>query len=64
MIYLGPEAQAKVVSIFHFALHDGGFLLLGNSETPGKVEGRFEVISKPERLYRRIGRGRPGELDF
>jgi two-component system, chemotaxis family, CheB/CheR fusion protein len=64
MIYLGPEAQAKIVSIFHFALHEGGVLLLGSSETLGKVEGRFEVISKPERLYRRIGSNRPGLLDF
>ena len=26
LIYLGPEAQAKLVSLFHFALRDGGIL--------------------------------------
>jgi two-component system CheB/CheR fusion protein len=64
LIYLRPEAQAKVVSLFHFALREGGILLLGSSETVGNVDGRFEVISKSEQLYRHIGRSRPGELNF
>jgi two-component system, chemotaxis family, CheB/CheR fusion protein len=64
LIYLRPEAQEKVVSMFHFALREGGILLLGNAETAGNVEGRFELISKQERLYRHIGRSRPGELNF
>ncbi len=64
LIYLRPEAQAKVVSLFHFALREGGILLLGSSETVGNVDGRFEVISKAARLYRHIGRSRPGEVGF
>ena len=64
LIYLGPVAQAKVISLFHFALRPGGILLLGSAETVGSLDGRFEVISKPERLYRHIGRSRPGELGF
>ena len=43
LIYLRPEAQAKVISLFHFALREGGILLLGSSETVGAVDGRFEV---------------------
>jgi two-component system CheB/CheR fusion protein len=64
LIYLGPEAQAKVISLFHFALRQGGLLLLGSAETVGDMNGRFEIISKPERLYRHIGRARPGEIGF
>jgi two-component system CheB/CheR fusion protein len=64
LIYLRPEAQDKVVSLFHFALRDGGILLLGNSETATNIDGRFEVISKSERLYRHIGHRRLGALDF
>jgi two-component system CheB/CheR fusion protein len=64
LIYLRPEAQAKVISLFHFALREGGALLLGNAETIANSAGRFEVISKSARLYRHIGRSRPGELDF
>ena len=62
LIYLRPEAQAKVISLFHFALRENGILLLGSSETPGNVDGRFELIAKSERLFRHIGRSRPGEF--
>ena len=62
LIYLRPEAQAKVVALFHFALEPGGILLLGTSETIGEDSRRFAIISKQERLYRHIGRGRPGEF--
>ena len=62
LIYLGAEAQAKIVSLFHFALREGGLLLLGNSETIANPDGGFEVIFRPARLYRRIGRNRPGQL--
>jgi two-component system CheB/CheR fusion protein len=61
LIYLRPDAQAKVISRFHFALREGGILLLGSSETVGEIDGGFEVIAKPERLYRQIGRSRPDE---
>ena len=62
LIYLLPEAQAKVVSLFHFALREGGLLLLGTSETVGDAGGRFEAVAGPERVYRRVGRSRPGEF--
>jgi two-component system CheB/CheR fusion protein len=64
LIYLRPDAQAKVMSAFHFALNLHGILLLGTSETVAGPAGRFEVISKAERVYRHIARSRPGELDF
>ena len=64
MIYLGPEAQAKVTALFHFALKQGGVLLLGSAESVGEADGRFEVIAKAERLYRHVGRKRPGDLSF
>jgi two-component system CheB/CheR fusion protein len=64
LIYLRPEAQAKVIALFHFALRESGVLILGSSETIGDVDGRFEVISKAERIYRHIGRSRSGELSF
>ncbi|HAX91688.1 MAG TPA: histidine kinase, partial [Rhodospirillaceae bacterium] len=61
MIYLSAEAQTKILSLFNFALRQGGILLLGNAETIGDVKGRFDIISKPERLYRHIGQRRLGE---
>jgi two-component system CheB/CheR fusion protein len=64
LIYLRPEAQAKLIGLFHFALRPGGVLLLGSSETIPDIEGRFEIVSKPARLYRQVGRSRPGDLHF
>src|SRR5271157_5936298 len=62
LIYLLPEAQAKVISIIHFALREGGLLLVGDAETVGVADGRFAVISKPQRIYRRVGGARPDDF--
>ena len=64
LIYLGPEAQAKVIARFHFALREDGFLMLGSAETAGHIDGRFEMVSKPVRIYRNIGRGRAGDISI
>lgn len=64
LIYLGPEAQARAISIFHFSLREGGTLLLGGSETITNIEGRFKVIAKPERIYRKIGEERAESFGF
>ena len=64
LIYLDPEAQRKILSLFHFALYEDGVLFLGSSETVGNASDRFEPISKKHRIYRHIGRSRPGEVEF
>jgi len=53
LIYLTPELQAKVLSIFSHALRPGGLLLLGSAETIGSHAGLFEVVDKKWRLFRR-----------
>jgi two-component system CheB/CheR fusion protein len=62
LIYLRPEAQAKALSIFHFALREGGLLLVGKAETVTVADGRFAAVSKSDRLYRRVGGNRPGDF--
>jgi two-component system CheB/CheR fusion protein len=57
LIYLRPDAQAKVIDLFHFALCPDGLLLLGSAETVADAEGRFDLVSKAHRIYRRTGRG-------
>jgi two-component system CheB/CheR fusion protein len=64
LIYLGPDAQAKVIALFHFALRQEGILLLGSAETVGHADDQFETVAKSERIYRRIGKSRPGALTF
>jgi two-component system CheB/CheR fusion protein len=56
LIYLRPDAQAKVIDRFHFALIPEGMLLLGSAETVANAEGRFDLVSKANRIYRHVGR--------
>jgi two-component system CheB/CheR fusion protein len=53
LIYLKPQAQARVAAQFRFALRPGGILLLGGSEHLGTGEAGFGVVAKAERIWRR-----------
>jgi two-component system CheB/CheR fusion protein len=53
-IYLQPEAQARALETFHFALNPDGLLLLGASESLGE-NGLFVVTD--EAAHRLYGRG-------
>ncbi|WBQ09700.1 response regulator [Hyphomonadaceae bacterium ML37] len=64
LIYLGPEAQKRVIARCCFALRPGGLLLLGAAEMPGQSDGCFAVEDKGARLWRRVGRSLPGDLKF
>jgi two-component system CheB/CheR fusion protein len=64
LIYLRPEVQQKVTALFHFALREGAVLFIGNTETVGAASDHFEPIFKTERIYRHIGRSRPGDIEL
>ena len=64
LIYLEPEVQKKVISLFHFALNPGGYLFLGPSETIGRQLDLFELVSKKWRIYRRLVPTRPEPIEF
>lgn len=53
LIYLQPELQKKVLSMFHFALNPRGFLFLGASETVGDLAGDFETLDMKWRIYQK-----------
>ena len=63
LIYILPEVQQKVISLFHFALKENGYLLLGPSESIGRALDMFEPVSKKWRVYRRIGPNRPARVE-
>ncbi len=52
LIYLQPMAQQKLLSLMHFGLNAGGFLVLGSSETPGRLAAAFEPVAARLRIYR------------
>ncbi len=54
LIYLEPEAQAKVIRALAFGLKPDGYLLLGRSETASEHTTLFATVSKKSRIYRRL----------
>jgi two-component system CheB/CheR fusion protein len=64
LIYLVPEAQEKVLGLFHFALVPGGYLVLGKAESVGDRPDLFEPVSKRRRIYRRLGATRHDPVEF
>ncbi len=58
LIYLEPAMQKRLIPLFHFALSDSGFLVLGPSETIGRSCNLFETVSKKWRVFRKVNTGR------
>ena len=63
MIYIDADTQAKLIPLFNYALSPGGYLFLGKSEGIGGRQDLFDMVSKKNRLYRRITPARPIILD-
>jgi two-component system CheB/CheR fusion protein len=67
LIYLEPVLQSKVLSLFHYALRPGGFLVLGSSEGLGASTNLFSVEDRAHKIFlRKTGIVRqeiPGSLD-
>jgi len=65
LIYLAPEMQQKLFPLFHYSLHPGGILVLGNAETIGQFTGLFITVSGKSRIYQRLDSAvRPEPVDF
>ncbi|MGR9116373.1 MAG: EAL domain-containing protein [Gammaproteobacteria bacterium] len=55
-IYMEPETQNKLLSVFRYALNGSGYLFLGGAETIGFSGKNFETISKQWRIFRCINK--------
>jgi two-component system CheB/CheR fusion protein len=53
LIYFDSDAQKKALATMNFALNDGGFLLLGKSETVGIASPLFSTMSNKYKIYQR-----------
>ncbi len=51
LIYLQPHAQQRVLSILHFALRQGGILVLGLSETVGDMAEDFGAVDHRQHIF-------------
>ncbi|UJF34115.1 CheR family methyltransferase [Paenibacillus hexagrammi] len=51
LIYLTPEMQRKVLSMFHFVLNSKGVLFLGPSESIGRLTNQFDSIDRRWNIF-------------
>jgi two-component system CheB/CheR fusion protein len=56
LIYMEPLLQKKVLSLLSFALRQGGFLLLGSSESVASLSDGFESVSSKWKIYKALRR--------
>lgn len=54
LIYLQTEAQAQAISSFHFALKRGGIMMMGASESPGRLSEEFEIVDEKWKFYSKL----------
>ncbi|MEJ2740097.1 MAG: CheR family methyltransferase, partial [Dehalococcoidia bacterium] len=52
LIYFESDLQQKLISIFNYALNQGGILFLGTAETVGEFTDGFEILDRRWKLYR------------
>ncbi|MBA4167924.1 MAG: PAS domain-containing protein, partial [Chitinophagaceae bacterium] len=53
LIYLEPILQKNVLTTFHYALKEKGYLLLGKSETASQAVELFNTYDKVNKIYTR-----------
>jgi len=51
LIYLGDVLQRNVLSILHYSLKPTGFLVLGPSESVGKLSESFHQLAQAHKIY-------------
>ncbi len=54
MIYFGRELQSRLFLDFYNALNDGGYLIIGRTETmTGEAKDKFACVNTRERIYKK-----------
>jgi two-component system CheB/CheR fusion protein len=56
LMYFTPDAQSRILTNFHFALREGGYLFLGKSEMMLSRSALFEPVDLKRRLFQRVPR--------
>ena len=53
LIYLEPVLQKRALTTFHYSLNEGGYLMLGKSESIGNNTDYLNHIKNAEKIYTR-----------
>jgi len=64
LIYLNPDMQKRLISLFHQVLKPQGVLFLGSSETVGHQSDLFSPIDKKWKIFERMESERRNETLF
>ena len=57
LMYFNAETQAKILTRFHFALSDGGFLFLGKAEMLLTHNNSFTPVNLKQRIFSKVSKG-------
>jgi two-component system, chemotaxis family, CheB/CheR fusion protein len=64
LMYFNAETQDRILARFHFALNDGGFLMLGSAETLLTRGNLFIPVSSKHHVFSKVGGGRLRDRAF
>ncbi|MBE3115870.1 chemotaxis protein CheB, partial [Candidatus Bathyarchaeota archaeon] len=65
LIYMEPELQGKLMTLFNYSLNPGGIMVLGTAETIGNLGEGFEEIDSRNKIFNRTVTFQvPGLIDF
>jgi len=64
LIYLDPRLQHRLLPMFHHSLRSGGILLLGCSETVGRLGHLFTPVHSKHRIFVRQDSAATGDPGF
>jgi two-component system, chemotaxis family, CheB/CheR fusion protein len=65
LIYMEPDLQKKLISLFNYSLNQDGILVLGTAETLGNSTEGFREVENKLKIYKRTSAISPSELaDF
>jgi two-component system CheB/CheR fusion protein len=64
LIYLSQAMQSRLIGVFHYALKNTGYLMLGSAETIGAQSELFAIEDKKHRIYRKKQAETPADVRF
>src|SRR5436305_2908162 len=59
LMYFNAETQARILERFHFAVNDGGYLILGKAEMLLSHGNSFTPVDLKRRIFQKVSRGTP-----
>jgi two-component system, chemotaxis family, CheB/CheR fusion protein len=59
LMYLNAETQSRILERFHFAVQDGGHMVLGKAEMLLTHGNSFAAVDLKRRVFQKVSRGAP-----